>query len=550
MALAIKPILTVDIVEFSKRRSGNEQMTALRALIHFLDKAIPEGHNNQKMRLWSPAGDGGSLTFEDVHAAVRTAVKLAQYIRQYNKGHKFHDADGQEMPRSDRPLEVRIGLHVGPVLKETDFDNRENVWGSGVNMGARVASLAKPNQIVASKEFVDQAELLAHPDYEVTNIGKWWAKHDISFELYNIFQDGGGTPGSEVGGWFDPFQYPLQRAIGTYSAMVEEEVKTGTKAFRVLVLAKRLLDLNPQYQRAIEMIESVSVVTGFRKVGEKILYDDFFSRLSPSALLYFFQNAQFEDFEAGNVIFRQGSRADSMMMVVLGEIALFIGGERIPNVALEEGDIIGEMGLFNPEGEKRTATLEATENTVTLSLNYDFLRPEISTKPSECNEIRAQIWRYYRNRTAQNLINTHRLFKGLSERRRDELIKGSKFLPEQHDQPIQLRANQPLELDDDGFVLLDAKDVWNNHWLVVVEGSVIVHTLDGTPVEFSKGDCLGPIRLAVTERPYDTVKISPNTHLIRLPWEIVEEFLHELKTFSDTCAVEGIRDRQRLGLGF
>ncbi len=550
MTLVIKPVLTVDIVEFSKRRSGDDQMTALRALIKLLDEAIPEGHNNQKMRLWSPAGDGGSLTFEDIHAAVETAVTLGQYIAQYNKGVKLCDANGQELPRSEKSLEVRIGLHVGPVLKETDFDNRENVWGRGINMSARVASLAKPNQIVASREFIEQAELENHPEYEITNIGRWWAKHDISFSLFNIYKDGGGIPRSEVGGWFDPFQHPLQRAIGTYSAMAEEEVEAGKSAFRVLVLAKRLLDLNPQYERAIQMIQSVSVVTKrFRRPGQQILYDAFFSGLSPSALLYFFQNAQFKDFEAGRVIFEEGSEANSMMMIVLGKVILFQRGERRPDVVLGEGDIIGEMGLFNPEGEKRTATLKASKNTVGLSLDYDFLRPESSRKPSDCEDIRAQIWYHYRIRKSQSLIQTDRLFKNLSDKRRNELWESCEFLPAEHNKPIQLKANEPVRRDVDGFIQLDADDVWNNHWLLVAEGNVIVRTKGGKRVEFTKGEWLGPICVIEEESPYDVVKASPNTHLVRLPWEVIKELLKELKTFRDKCVVEGFNAHLRLGLG-
>lgn len=546
MALTIKPVLTVDIVEFSKRRSGDDQMIALQALIRLLDKAIPEGHNNQKMRLWSPAGDGGSLTFEDIHAAVETAVTLGQYIAQYNKGVKFYDADGQELPRSNKPLEVRTGLHVGPVLKETDFDNRENVWGRGINMSARVASLAKPNQIVASREFVEQAELEDYPEYEVTDIGRWWAKHDVSFNLFNIYKDGGGTPGLEVGGWFDPFQHPLQRAIDTYSAMAEEEIEAGRSAFRVLVLAKRLLDLNPQYERAIQMIKSVSVVTKkFRRPGQQILYDAFFSDLSPSALLYFFQNAQFKDFRAGSTVFEEGKQADSMMMVVLGKVALFRGEEKT-DVVLGEGDVIGEMALFNPEGEKRTATLKAIRNTVGLSLDYEFLRPESSRKPSDCEEIRAQIWHHYRIRKSQGLIYTDRLFRNLSETRRHELWESCEFLPVEHNRPIRLIADEPIQRDADGLVQLDADDVWYNHWLLVAEGSVIVHARGGKRAEFVKGEWLGPIRVVETgESLYDVVKVSPNTHLVRLPWRTIKELL-KLRTFRSNCASEGIEARSRL----
>jgi CRP-like cAMP-binding protein len=536
MAFITKPVLTVDIVEFSKR-SGRDQMIAIQALIQLLHKAIPEQQNHPSKRIWSPAGDGGALTFwEDIHVAIETAVALGKYIDQYNQGELIlYDARNRELPRCEKmPLQVRMGLHDGPVSKETDFDDRENVWGNGLNMSARVASLAKPGQIVASHDYYVHAELEGHPEYEVTPIGKWWAKHNMSVILYNIYKDGVGIKGTEVGEWFEPFQYPLQLATGTYSAMAEEEVKSGGRAFRVLVLAKRLLDLNPQHQRAKEMIEAVSVVNGFRRVGERTLYDDFFSRLSPSALLYFFQNARFVDFKKGNVIFEQGSRADSMMMVVSGEIELFLGGQRIPNVILKEGDIIGEMGLFNPEGEKRTATLKASKNTITLSLVYDFLRPKGGARASECEEIRAQIWRYYRNRTSQNLIYTHRLFKSLSVMRRNELLKRCQFLPTRHNEPIQL----------------DADDVWNNYWIVVAEGRVIVHTKDGKRVEFEQGDCLGPVRLAVNLSPYSKIEVSPNTYLVRLPWKIIKEFLSELKTFRDNCALEGFQARERLGVEF
>ena len=82
-----------------------------------------------------------------------------------------------------------MGLYSGTVTKEKDFDNRENVWGDGMNMSARVASLAKPGQILASKDFYKQADLRTRLEQEVTSIGKWWAKHNKSIELYNIYID-------------------------------------------------------------------------------------------------------------------------------------------------------------------------------------------------------------------------------------------------------------------------------------------------------------------------------------------------------------------------
>lgn len=530
MAFQTKPVLTVDIVEFSKR-PGPDQMTAIQALIQLLHKAIPEQQNHPSKRIWGPAGDGGALVFwEDIHAAIETAVALGKYINQYNQGELIlYDARNKELPRCKAPLQVRMGLHSGPVSKETDFDDRENVWGNGVNMSARVASLARPGQIVASHDYYTQAELKDHPEYEVTPIGKWWAKHHMSISLYNIYKDAVGIPGSEIEEWFEPFQYPLRLAIGTYSAMAHEEVQSRGKAFRALVLAKRLLDLNPRLEQPKEIMEMVSTKSGFRQVGEEILYDDFFSRLSINALLYFFQNTEFVDFQKEETIFEEGSKADSMMMVVSGAIDLFLGGRRT-GVVLEEGAIIGEMGLLNPRGEERTATLQALRNTITLSLDYDFLRPESNPRASEeIEEIRKQIWRYYCDRTSKNLVHTHHLFKSLSVRQRKDLLKTKKFLPSHYEESIHL----------------DTDDVWE-HWILVVEGSVIVTTRDGNRIEFKKGDCLAPIRSVGGESPYDSIEVSPNTHLVRFPGETIKELVKTSKRFRTACRDEAGEARERL----
>ncbi len=526
-----KPVLTVDIVDFSKK-SGHEQMRAIRALIKMLNQAIPEDQNNSAARIWSPAGDGGSITFwEDIHAALKTAVSLGKLINEYNKG--LADAT---------KLQVRMGLHSGSVTKEKDFDNRENVWGDGMNMSARVASLAKPGQILASEAFYEQADLRTRTKQEVTSIGKWWAKHNKSIKLYNIYIDGAGLPPSEVEEWFGPFQYPLEQAIKTYEAMAEEQASEGP-AFRVAVLAKRLLDMNPHHRRAREIIESISEKRFKKALGEKHLYDVFFSSLSPNALLHFFQNAEFRAFEKGDLICEEGDKADSMMMVVSGEIIPSVGGKeiRVPDprnregevdLIFHEGAIIGEMGLFNP-GETRTATLQAAKKSITLSLDYHFLR-KVEGDGDENKkraEIRERIWDYYCERTIQNQINSHPLFRMLSGAERNRLLDEGEFLPPRYGELMQI----------------DVNDLWN-YWTVVVAGSVTICTVKDCYVECGKGDCLGPIRLAVTELPYAAVEVSSGAQLVRFPWEVIQGFINTSENFYNACMIEAGRARKSLGV--
>lgn len=543
MSFIPKPVLTIDIVDFSLR-SVQEQMEAVQALIKMLGMAIPLEWNKETERIWSPSGDGGSLTFwNSIHAAAETAINLGRLINEYNEG-KFVDEQGRRLPKPPMPFKLRTGLHSGTVSKEIDFDNRENVWGDGMNTSARVSSMARPGQILASEDFYNDAGLRSWPGLDAKPIGKWWTKHNKSLVLYNIYVNGVGIPYSEVEEWFGPFHYPLEQAISTYEAMAREEVMSG-QAFRAAVLAKRLLDLNPQNSLAQEIIESISEKRFKRALGEKVLYNVFFSRLSPGALIHFFRNAEFKIFEKEGTILREGDKADSMMMVVSGEINLFIGGKRVKkrekdtigetDIVLCEGDIVGEMGLFNP-GERRTATLKASRRTITLSLEYRFLKPVEGSLSSEENtrrmEIQQQIWRYYCDRTTENHVNSHPLLQMMSTADRSMLHDTSEFLPADYREPIQLSV----------------EDVWNS-WILVVAGSVVVNSKkDNRRVEYGQNSCIGPIRLVTEELPYTNIEIVPGTHLIRFPWSAIKRLVEKGPEFLTDWAGEGFKERMKLGL--
>ncbi len=537
-----RAVLTLDIVDFSLMES-QEQIKAIRALIKMLHQAIPENQDQPSARIWSPSGDGGSLTFwNNIYAALDTAVALSKILNAYNKTPDV------------RPFLLRVGLHSGPVTKERDFDDRENIWGEGINISARIVGLAKPGQILVSEEFYKHAQLyVPRPGWEVTSIGKWWVKHDKSLVVYNIYTaDGAGLPSSEVEEWYGPFHYPLAQAIRTYEAMMQEQTQTGP-AFRAAVLAKRLLDLAPGHEHARTVLESISRLRFPKSLSTSPpLYDIFFSELSPSALLHFFQNAEFKAFQKGDIIAKEGDLADSLMMVVSGEIIPFIGGKRLKErdpehlerereIVFHEGHITGEMGLFNPGGT-RTATLQASRNTITLTLNYRFVQVPENVNPADsiasadfANRVQIQrrIWQYYCERTVENKIYAHPLFQELSSAERNRLNDSAKFLPAQFGQAISLSV----------------EDIWNS-WVIVVAGAITLYTKDGNSLSYGPGDCVGPIRLVVTgEMLFSKVEVAPNTHLVSFPWKSgIQKLILTSEGFRNACLIAGGKDKARLGL--
>ena len=477
MGFLVRAVLTLDVVNFSQIKPDQKQLEVIQALIQMLRQAIPKEHNKKK----------------DAH-----------------------------------PFELRMGIHLGTVTKETDFDDRVNVWGEGVNISARVTGLAKPGQILVSEDFYKAAALQTWTEGEVASIGKWWAKHHQPMILYNIYTSGVGLPPSDIEEWYGPFHYPLSQAINTYEAMIGEQKSTGP-AFRVAVLAKRLLDLQPKHRQAEEVLKSLS--REYSRFAKIPLYHGFFSELSPSALVHFFRNAEFRDFKKGEVIVHEGDPADSLMMVVSGEVSLEIEGQKI---FLSEGGIVGEMGLFNPGG-KRNTTLTASKNTITLTLDYRFLRvpDEALDSPGSENqlEIQKQIWKSYCERTTENKINSYHLFRALPDYERNKLIHDSKFLPTKPGQAIPLTA----------------EEAWN-YWILIAAGKITVRSGEAIAIDYDPEDCLGPIRLFVKVYPFSKMEFLPGTQLICLSAGTLDDLARTLPDFRSHCLVAGDTDRNRFGL--
>jgi len=536
-----KPVLTVDIVDFSLM-SNQAQMTAIKDLIWILNRAIPSEHNRPEMRIWSPAGDGGALTFwEDIQAAVDTALALATFVRQRN-----------ESSEEARRFQVRIGLHCGTVTRQIDFDERENVWGEGINTSSRVNGLARPGQILASEEFCSQAGLLNRGAPEVVYIGKGWAKHHKLLHLYNLYIDGAGLPPSELDVWYGPFHAPLRMAIDTYKTMLlEEQEDPSGPAFRVAVLAKRLMDLDPSNVEARQALTSLSQAFMPKASGGRHLYDPFLSPLSPNTLKYFFRKAVFTAYHKGDVIAPEGRPAGPMMMVVSGEIRPTMQGRPLPargaapqtapteaqGLVFREGAIIGEMGLFSPGGT-RNATLTATRDTIVLSLKYADLRSPAAanlttgTLPSEAlaiMDIRKQVWDYYCARVMENQLNLHPLFQRLSAAEKAELAYQGEFVPREHGAAVQLTA----------------EDGWR-YWTVVVAGSLMATRADGRRVVYRERDCLGALHLLTEVTPFAEIAAAPGTQLVRFPWSVVKAVIAESAEFREDALAAAQQEMARV----
>jgi len=133
MERRLTAILAADVVGYSRLMGANESGTlatldALRT--DFVNPKISE-HQGRIVKL---TGDGMLVEFPSVVNAVACAAELQRGIRKRNAG-----------APQDQRIEFRIGVNVGDVIVQG-----EDIFGDGVNVAARLESIATPGGITIS----------------------------------------------------------------------------------------------------------------------------------------------------------------------------------------------------------------------------------------------------------------------------------------------------------------------------------------------------------------------------------------------------------------
>ncbi len=149
----IAAILVADVVGYSRLAGTDEDRTLsrLRGLrSDLIDPAISAHHG----RIVKRTGDGSLIEFRSVVDAVRCAIEVQNGLIERNAG----------LP-PERRIEFRVGVHLGDVVEEADGD----LMGDGVNIAARLESIAKPGAICLSEDAYRQVK--GRLDLAVTDLG-------------------------------------------------------------------------------------------------------------------------------------------------------------------------------------------------------------------------------------------------------------------------------------------------------------------------------------------------------------------------------------------
>jgi len=145
-------ILAVDVAGYSRLMGVDEEGTlaALKACRRdFIDPKIAE----HRGRIVKTTGDGALIEFASAVDGVRCAMEIQRVMAERNTA----------IPEDHR-IEFRIGINVGDIIIDEN-----DIYGDGVNIAARIESLAEPGAVCLSENAYQQIK--GKLSLDVTDMG-------------------------------------------------------------------------------------------------------------------------------------------------------------------------------------------------------------------------------------------------------------------------------------------------------------------------------------------------------------------------------------------
>jgi TolB-like protein/Tfp pilus assembly protein PilF len=185
--LEIAHVLFIDIVGYSKL-SINDQ----HARVEELNQVVLASEQVQRAEAASrllkiPTGDGMALVFyTSPEAPAQCAVEIIRALKDH--------------PR----LQLRMGIHSGPVSGVVDVTGRANVAGAGINIAQRVMDCGDAGHILLSKRVAE--DLGEHDRWRplLQDIGSCQVKHGVRLAIVNLY-------GDQIGNSRLPTKFQLQK---------------------------------------------------------------------------------------------------------------------------------------------------------------------------------------------------------------------------------------------------------------------------------------------------------------------------------------------------
>lgn len=170
-------VLFMDIVGYS-RLPIDEQTSALHVLQEIVRGTSQVARDQARNELTSiPTGDGMALVFfSEPTAPVECALEVGRALKSHPE------------------IQLRMGVHSGPVNEIIDVNGRINVAGSGINMAQRVMDSGDAGHILLSKRVAEDLSQYSRWQPLLHDLKEVEVKHAVRVHLFNLYTDDVGNP--------------------------------------------------------------------------------------------------------------------------------------------------------------------------------------------------------------------------------------------------------------------------------------------------------------------------------------------------------------------
>src|SRR6266851_10136972 len=175
--LEIAHVLFMDVVGFSKLLINDqtevlEQLNQIaRETPHFREAEAA----GKLIRL--ATGDGMALVFSNsAEAPVECALEISEALKTHPE------------------IQLRMGVHSGPINAIRDVNDRSNVTGAGINLAQRVMDCGDAGHILLSKRVAEDLE--GYPQWQphLHDLGECEVKHGKKIGITNFYTEEVGNP--------------------------------------------------------------------------------------------------------------------------------------------------------------------------------------------------------------------------------------------------------------------------------------------------------------------------------------------------------------------
>src|SRR5437773_3665803 len=175
--LEIAHVLFTDIVGYSKLPIHQQRSVVerLNEIVRGTDEF--QAAETARRLITIPTGDGITLVFYDSpETPAECALEISRALKKYPE------------------LQLRMGIHSGPVSGVIDATGKANVAGAGINIAQRVMDCGDAGHILLSKHVAEDLEEYPHWQPYLHELGECEVKHGVRVSVVNLYTEELGNP--------------------------------------------------------------------------------------------------------------------------------------------------------------------------------------------------------------------------------------------------------------------------------------------------------------------------------------------------------------------